>query len=211
MQQLRNKMRRKLALMLALSALLGCLTACGAEQGWRAREIAVIDDNYRTWYEIFVYSFCDSDGDRVGDLQGVISKLDYIQELGFNGIWLMPVMPASSYHKYDVKDYLDIDPEYGAMADFEQLAAECEKRGIKLIIDLVLNHTSSEHPWFTAACDYLESLGEQEEPSAQECPYYEYYHFVKGDPKSDTWYRVGSSDYYYEGVFWSGINRKSVV
>ena len=205
MQQLRNKMRRKLALMLALSALLGCLTACGAEQGWRAREIAVIDDNYRTWYEIFVYSFCDSDGDRVGDLQGVISKLDYIQDLGFNGIWLMPIMPAGSYHKYDVKDYLDIDPEYGAMADFEQLAAECEKRGIKLIIDLVLNHTSSEHPWFTAACDYLESLGEQEEPSAQECPYYEYYHFVKGDPKSDTWYRVGSSDYYYEGVFWSGM------
>ena len=130
MQQSRNRIRRGLALILALLALVGSLTACGAQQGWRGKEIVVIDDNYRTWYEIFVYSFCDSDGDRVGDLQGVVSKLDYIQELGFNGIWLMPVMPAGSYHKYDVKDYLDIDPEYGTMADFERLAAECEKRGI---------------------------------------------------------------------------------
>ncbi len=205
MQRSRDKFRRGAALILALLALLGCLTACSAEQGWRARETVAIDDNYRTWYEIFVYSFCDSDGDQVGDLQGVISKLDYIQDLGFDGIWLMPIMPAGSYHKYDVKDYMEIDPEYGSMADFEELAAECGKRGIKLIIDLVLNHTSSEHPWFTAACDYLESLGDQEGPSVEECPYYGYYHFVKGDPKSDTWYQVGSSDYYYEGVFWSGM------
>ncbi len=205
MQRSRDKLRRGAALILALLALLGCLTACSAEQGWRARETVAIDDNYRTWYEIFVYSFCDSDGDQVGDLQGVISKLDYIQDLGFDGIWLMPIMPAGSYHKYDVKDYMEIDPEYGSMADFEELAAECGKRGIKLIVDLVLNHTSSEHPWFTAACDYLESLGDQEGPSVEECPYYGYYHFVKGDPKSDTWYQVGSSDYYYEGVFWSGM------
>lgn len=93
MKQLCNKLRRSAALVLALAVLLGCLSACGAEKGWRAKEVAVIDDNYRTWYEIFVYSFYDSDGDRIGDLQGVISKLDYVEELGFNGIWLMPVMP----------------------------------------------------------------------------------------------------------------------
>ena len=68
-----------------------------------------VDDNYRNYYEIFVYSFCDSDGDGIGDLKGVESKLDYIAELGCNGIWLMPVMPSPTYHKYDVKDYKEIE------------------------------------------------------------------------------------------------------
>ena len=205
MRQKRSKFRKIFVLFLAVLMTAGSLTACGGQSGWRSREVTVIDDNYRTWYEIFVYSFCDSDGDRVGDLQGVISKLDYIEDLGFNGIWLMPIMPSPSYHKYDVKDYREIEPEYGTMADFEELAAECDKRGIKLILDLVLNHTSSEHPWFTEACEYLESLDAGEEPSAEECPYYEYYHFVKGNPGSNTWYQVGSTDYYYESVFWSGM------
>ena len=70
------------------------------------------DDNYRTYYEIFVYSFCDSNGDGVGDLQGVISKLDYLQQLGITGIWLMPIHPSTSYHKYNVSDYYEIDPQY---------------------------------------------------------------------------------------------------
>lgn len=190
--------------MLALAVMLGTLSACGkkgAADGWRAREAAVIDDNYRTWYEIFVGSFCDSDGDRMGDLQGVISKLDYIADMGFNGIWLMPIMPSNSYHKYDVIDYMAIDPAYGTMDDFDQLAAECDKRGIKLIIDLVLNHTSPDNAWFAEACQYLESLSPDEEPSAQECPYYGYYNFVKGNPGSNAWYQVGSTDYYYEGQF----------
>lgn len=203
MGKAKRKFRNIFAGLLILVITAGSLGACGRD--WRGKEVTVIDDNYRTWYEIFVYSFCDSDGDQVGDLQGVISKLDYIEDTGFNGIWLMPVMPASSYHKYDVKDYLEIDPEYGTMADFEELAAECNKRGIKLIIDLVLNHTSSEHPWFVEACSYLESLGADEEPSAEDCPYYEYYNFVKGNPNSDVWYQVGSTDYYYEGMFWSGM------
>ena len=205
MKQKRSKFRKIFVLFLAIAMASASLTACGGQSGWRSREVTVIDDNYRTWYEIFVYSFCDSDGDQVGDLRGVISKLDYIADLGFNGIWLMPVMPSPSYHKYDVKDYREIAPEYGTMADLEELAAECDRRGIKLILDLVLNHTSSEHPWFTASCEYLESLDAGKEPSAEECPYYEYYHFVKGNPSSDTWYQVGSTDYYYEGVFWSGM------
>lgn len=177
------------------------LCACGKEADWRSKEVTVIDDNYRTWYEIFVYSFCDSDGDQIGDLQGVISKLDYVSDLGFNGIWLMPIMPSDSYHKYDVIDYMEIDPLYGSLDDFDELVAECDKRGIKLIIDLVLNHTSWLHPWFLEACEYLEGLGADEEPSAEECPYYEYYNFVKGNPSSNTWYQVGASDYYYEGAF----------
>lgn len=148
--RLTEKMGKRILVALLFAAmLLGSLAACGKGEDWRAGEKQVIDDNYRTWYEIFVYSFYDSDGDRIGDLQGVISKLDYVEELGFNGIWLMPIMPSPSYHKYDVTDYKAIDPQYGTMEDFEKLVQECDKRGIKLIVDLVLNHTSSEHPWFT--------------------------------------------------------------
>ena len=171
------------------------MPGCGKKDDWRTKDVQVIDDNYRTWYEIFVYSFCDSDGDKIGDLQGVISKLDYIADMGFNGIWLMPIMPSNTYHKYDVKDYMGIDAAYGTMEDFDELVAECDKRGIKLIIDLVMNHTSSSHPWFVAACDYLKGLGEGEEPSAEDCPYYEYYNFVKDAPPSSNWHQVGSTDY----------------
>lgn len=85
--------KKILAILLLCAMTAGSLVSCGKGEDWRAGETQVIDDNYRTWYEIFVYSFYDSDGDRIGDLQGVISKLDYVEELGFNGIWLMPVMP----------------------------------------------------------------------------------------------------------------------
>lgn len=199
---LTGKMGKKiLAILLLCVMMVGSLGACGKGADWRSREVQVIADNYRTWYEIFLYSFNDSNGDRIGDLPGVISKLDYVADMGFNGIWLMPIMPSPSYHKYDVTDYRAIDPAYGTMEDFDRLVKECDKRGIKLIIDLVLNHTSSEHPWFTAACEYLEQLGEDEEPSAEDCPYYDYYNFVKGNPSSPTYYQVGSTDYYYEGAF----------
>ncbi|MEG1459479.1 MAG: alpha-amylase family glycosyl hydrolase, partial [Acetivibrio sp.] len=77
------------------------------------------DHNCRTYYEVFVYSFCDSNGDGIGDIPGLISKLNYIEELGFNGIWLMPIMPSTTYHKYDVIDYYTIDEQYGTLEDFK--------------------------------------------------------------------------------------------
>lgn len=124
-------------------------------------EIAKTDDKYRNYYQIWIGSFCDSNGDETGDIPGIISKLDYLNDgdpttdtdLGVTGIWLSPMMPSISYHKYDVMDYYDIDEEFGTMADFEKLIAECDKRGIKVIIDLVLNHCSSRHPWFRQACE----------------------------------------------------------
>ena len=138
----------------------------------------VIEDNYRTYYEVFVYSFCDSDGDGIGDIPGLISKLDYINDgddatdtdLGCNGIWLMPVNPSPTYHKYDVADYYGIDEQYGTLEDFKELLAECDKRGIKVIMDLVLNHSSSQNPWFQEAYSYLQQL-DGKEPSVEECPY----------------------------------------
>ena len=161
------------------------------------------DDNYRTWYEIFVYSFCDTNGDGIGDLNGVISKLDYLQELGITGIWLMPINPSNSYHKYDVYDYFDIDPQYGTMRDFENLLAECESRGIKVIMDLVINHSSNQHEWFSVTAEYLRGLSADEEPSVEDCEYYGYYNWSK--EKLPGYSRLGGTDYYYECQFSNGM------
>lgn len=179
-----------------------------ASEPWEDFPLQVIDDNYRTYYEVFVYSFCDSDGDGVGDLQGLISKLDYINDgddttdtdLGCNGIWLMPVNPSPTYHKYDVADYYAIDEAYGTLEDFEELLAECERRGIKVIMDLVLNHSSSQNPWFQEACAYLKGL-DGAQPDAAQCPYYDYYHFSK--EQGGGYYQVEGTDWYYEAQFWS--------
>ena len=105
------------------------------------------------YYEIFVRSWYDTNGDGIGDLNGVTAKLDYLQSLGVSGVWLMPINPSPSYHGYDVTDYDAINPQYGTMADFERLLREAHKRGIKVIMDLVANHTSNRGPWFLAARD----------------------------------------------------------
>ncbi len=160
----------------------------------------IIDDNYRNYYEIFVASFYDSDGDGCGDLKGVEDKLDYITDLGCNGIWLMPVMSAPSYHKYDTDDYYLIDPSYGTNDDFKSLAGACHDKGVKLIIDMVINHSSSEHPWFKEACDYLRDLPEGTEPDSAKCPYVEYYHFSQ-EKINASYCEVPDSDWYYEAVF----------
>ncbi len=125
----------------------------------------VPDDDYRTTYEIFVYSFADSDGEGIGDLNGITEKLDYLndgdpeteRDLEVNQIWLTPVFPSPTYHKYDATDYYDIDEQFGTLEDYENLLQECHARGIRVLMDLAVNHTSSEHPWFTEAAEYLQS------------------------------------------------------
>jgi alpha-glucosidase len=105
-----------------------------------------------TAYQIYPRSFMDSNGDGVGDLQGVISKLDYLQDLGINVIWICPIYKSpNDDNGYDISDYQDIMAEFGSMADFDQLLSEVHARGMKLILDLVINHTSDEHPWFVEA------------------------------------------------------------
>ena len=157
------------------------------------------DDNYRIWYEIFVYSFCDSNGDGIGDLAGVRSKLDYLQELGINGIWLMPIHPSTTYHKYNVSDYYAIDPVYGDMEDFQALVQDCQSRGIKIILDLVVNHSGYAHSWFQSAADYLKKLPQGQEPDAADCPYLGYYTFSR-ETASGMRELVGT-DWYYEAMF----------
>ncbi len=111
-------------------------------------------DKYKnsTVYQIYPRSFCDSDGDGVGDIRGIISKLDYLRDLGVDVIWLSPVYKSpNDDNGYDISDYRDIQPEFGTMADFEELLSEAGTRGIKIIMDLVINHTSDEHEWFKKA------------------------------------------------------------
>lgn len=192
-------MKKRILSALLVLAMCLALVAGSVE---REPELSIVDDNYRNYYEIFVGSFYDSDGDGMGDLNGVTQKLDYIQDMGFNGIWLMPVMPSPTYHKYDVTDYMDVDPAYGTVDDFKKLMEECHKREIRLIVDMVMNHSSSSHPWFTEACTYLRNLPEGKEPDEKECPYVGYYHFSK-EQINATYYAVSGTDWWYEGSFWS--------
>ena len=163
------------------------------------QELNIIDDNYRNYYEIFVYSFYDTDGDGIGDINGVTEKLDYIKDMGFNGIWLMPIMPSTTYHKYDVVDYCNIDKQYGTLEDFKKLLKEAHARDIRVTIDFVMNHSSSQNPWFLEACSYLKTLGENEEPDASVCPYVDYYHFSRQG--KDGYKIVTGTNWYYEAWF----------
>ena len=140
-------------------------------------------------YEIFVGSFRDSNGDGIGDLGGIAASADYIASLGADRVWLTPVHPSISYHKYDVLDYYDIDPQFGTLDDFDAMEKTLEERGIAVTMDLVVNHTSSEHPWFLAACDALRN--------GTDSPYIDWYHFTKGEGQ----HIVTGTDWYYEGQF----------
>lgn len=116
-----------------------------------------VDDNNRVFYEIFVGSFSDSNGDGVGDLRGIINSMDYLNDgdptsglsLGVEGLWLTPIFTSPSYHKYDVTDYYEIDPQFGTMDDLKELIALCHDRDVKIILDLPINHTSTQCQWFT--------------------------------------------------------------
>ena len=123
-------------------------------------------------YQLLVYSFADSDGDGWGDLAGVASKLDYLQQLGVGALWLSPIHPAMSYHGYDVTDYTAIDPRLGTEADFDRLVSEAHNRDIHIYLDYVMNHTGKDHPWFLAAKE------------SEDSPYRDYYTFSQ-DPQSD--------------------------
>lgn len=123
-------------------------------------------------YQLLVYSFADSDGDGCGDLNGVTSKLDYLQQMGVSAIWLSPIHPAMSYHGYDVTDYTAVNPQYGTMADFERLVSEAHQRNIKVYLDYVMNHTGKDHPWFVSA------------KASPDSEYRDYYVFSQ-DPAAD--------------------------
>ncbi len=158
------------------------------------------------FYEIFVRSFADSNGDGIGDFRGLTAKLDYLNDgnpatsddLGIAGIWLMPVFSSPSYHGYDVVDYRAIEADYGTMEDFHAFLDAAHARGIKVVIDLMINHTSSQHPWFA------------ESASSPESPKREWYVWRPDNPGwtqpwgiYPTWHEKNGA--YYYGIFWGGM------
>lgn len=207
---------RRICLLITVLLLSLVLASCGkgeyGEYGYHIKEdletTNVLDDNYQTYYEIFVRSFRDSDGDGYGDLNGVTEKLDYIRELGYTGIWLMPINTSNSYHKYDVDDYYGIDPKYGNIMDLINLTKEAHKRGIKVIIDLVLNHSGVRNPLFIesskAHAKYLngETLTEREEIMKD---FYTFFDKKADVPNGIQAYKSSYGDFYYEGNFSSSM------
>ncbi len=182
-------MRKTLVLLVLAALLAGCLpgrpanqpAATPAPQPWWRQAI---------FYEIFVRSFYDTNGDGIGDLNGVTAKLDYLAGLGINAIWLMPVNPSPSYHGYDVTDYYAINPQYGTMDDFKRLLAEAHKRDMHVIMDLVINHTSSQHPYFLDA--------------AAQGPRSKYYNwYIWSDTNQGRYWHPlpGDPSRYYFGIF----------
>jgi glycosidase len=153
-------------------------------------------DYYPWWndaifYEIFVRSFYDSDGDGIGDFNGITARLPYLNDgdpnttadLGVTALWLMPIHPSPSYHGYDVTDYYDVNPDYGTMDDFRHLVDEAHQRGIRVTIDWVLNHTSSQHSWFLQAQDSTS-------------PYHAWYRWTTDSQPGPGW-RYAGGEYYY--------------
>ena len=173
--------------------------------GFKTVSYELSKDKYRTYYEIFPYSFYDSNDDGIGDLKGITSKLDYLNDgdtkttddLGVEGIWLMPIMESESYHKYDVIDYKSVDHRYGTIEDFENLTKEAHKRNINVIIDFVINHSSTSCEWFQKAKAELKA--------GKTDGYVQYYNFAKNKDDSKGWHTAGVGDWYYECEFWEGM------
>ena len=178
---------KKILSFLLCASMLGCcvLSGCGekssskaSESGSEATEPTKSDENktadpvkggkatastdkYRNVYQIFTQSFCDSNGDGIGDFKGIVSQLDYLNDgdpdggadLGVDALWMTPINPSESYHKYSVEDYYNVDKSFGTLDDFDALVKECHNRGINVILDLVLNHISYKNPLFLEACE----------------------------------------------------------
>ena len=185
-----------------------------------------LEDEPGVGYQIFVPSFADSDGDGYGDLQGIISKLDYLDDLGVKVLWLTPIQESNSYHGYDVTDYYKIDQRFGTLQDYQELLYKAHSRGMKVLMDMVINHTSKSNVLFQKS-----QKAETEVINGKTINYRDMYLWkFKGDSilewngvegtynkdnpatyatkkveDSDDWYKDGTSDYYYFGKFGSGM------
>ena len=212
-------MKRTIVLVLILSFLLPCL---GCEQAPvettpnldisgkyllnTSRNEAIIDDfgmikrtidgNARVYYHIFVGSFSDSNGDGIGDLRGIINRFDYLNDgLGVEGIWLSPIFASPSYHKYDTTDYMRIDPVFGTEQDLKDLIALCHERGVQIILDLVINHTSTNHNWFKEFTNAHRDFDTTN-------PYYDYYSWSEAREPNSTWNPIPNMNgHFYECNF----------
>ena len=158
--------------------------------------------NDRVFYQVFVGSFSDSNRDGIGDLRGLINRFDYLNDgdpnsgksLGVEGIWLNPIFLSPSYHKYDTMDYYAIDHRFGTEADLRELIRLCHERDVKLILDLVINHTSTHHYWFDQFCNAHKNNDTSN-------PYYDFYTYAPAPVGGRTFQQISGSAHYYECNF----------
>ena len=183
-----------LSILLVASLVTGCTQGMTNPEKIEIQTSVVLSEDIDVCYSLFPISFADSNGDGLGDINGIRENLGYLKnELGVDCIWLNPIHPSPTYHKYDVVDYLAVDPDFGTMEDYENLIREMHELDMYMIMDFVINHTSSRHPWFQAAKQKDEK-------------YRNYYRWLTTEElkehhmKSD-WY-IGGNTYYYAG-FWS--------
>jgi len=186
------------------------LIACNTQEMKEKESKSITNFPDGVAYEIFIQSWADGNGDGIGDFKGATQKLDYLEELGVSAVWLIPIMPSPSYHKYDVTNYKAIHPDYGTMEDFKTFLSEAHKRNIKVVIDMIINHTAADHPWFLEA------------KKGKKNPYRDYYVWADRDSianqiakkevtqDSDNitqWHAVDKQkekEHYY-GFFWGGM------
>ncbi len=158
--------------------------------------------NARVYYQIFVGSFSDSNGDGIGDLRGIINRFDYLNDgdpnsgvsLGVEGIWLSPIFTSPSYHKYDASNYYEIDPNFGTMEDLQELIDLCHSRNVQIILDLVINHTSKSNPWFQNFVEAHKNGNTYNE-------YYNFYSWSETRNAGATFNPISGTSHYYECNF----------
>ena len=205
----KSKLISKSFLALVMLALLAGITGCSKSSNTSAAaSFAGNDPQSGVYYSLFVRSFADSDGDGVGDFDGITQHLDYLYDLGIRGLWLLPIYPSPSYHGYDVDNYYDVNPDYGTMQDFEELLAACQEKGISVMLDITFNHSSATNEWFIA------SKNPQD-------PHRAWYHWISENPENEMtddaskyslntnvwghklWNKRASG--YYAGLFYDGM------
>ena len=201
---------KSMILLVTILALVACLCLQACDNTEKLDPAAdPTDDNFRVFYQIFVGSFSDSNGDGVGDLRGIINRMDYLNDgninsgksLGVQGIWLSPIFDSPSYHKYDATDYYTVDWEFGTNDDLKELVELCHERNVKVILDLAINHTSTQNNWF-------KQFKQARKDGATDNPYYDFYTCVTREEQvSGREYRLvpNCSNWYYECNFDSGM------
>jgi len=167
-------------------------------------ESNILEDDYRNYYEIFVYSFADSNGDGIGDLNGITAKLPYLRDIGYTGIWLTPIFKSNSYHKYDTIDYFEIAKDFGTLDDLKALVSKAHELGMKVILDGVFNHTSSYSKDYEKALIAHRKKLNNETLSEEESNYESLYVFVDNEEdkiSGHKYSKAGANSFYYECNF----------
>ena len=162
-------------------------------------------DENSVGYQIFIASFADGNGDGMGDLRGIINKLDYLEELGVDTLWLTPFQHSNSYHGYDIMDYFTVDPRFGTLDDYRELIFKAHQKGMKIVMDFVLNHTSQSNPWFTKSQNLVKETITLPDGRKKEIDYRNFYSWqneeyvssLKDNRAKKQWYKDPNGYYFY--------------